>query len=298
MIKKTFITFFILFISYSCFVAYIAPDWWHASQHQWQENKIKAQKFLYEENTFQNVIIGTSLSSRLIMDSLPNTYNLALGGLGIFDGLSVLEHKSKLPENIFIEINFVLKPENEDFTSSVFSTVMFYPRKYIFSLREDKQPIAVLGQIPFLLKNRYRSPEKVKEKDNPIFEELLKDEIVEFSQKPEKDDLAKAFNKLRHHIKTLENRGAHIIFFEMPVNEKLETLPFAKDVRESFYYYFSPSTYEFTQLPRTIFFHTTDGLHLKESELVVYTKYFKSQNLKYFSNRNQEKIGAYRNALN
>ncbi|HLZ16795.1 MAG TPA: hypothetical protein VKQ08_07135 [Cyclobacteriaceae bacterium] len=45
----------------------------HSSQHQWQDNLIKAQEYIYgERDTTGDIIVGSSLSCRLAMDSLPS----------------------------------------------------------------------------------------------------------------------------------------------------------------------------------------------------------------------------------
>ena len=291
MIKKTILTAFLLFILYTIFVIQFAPKWWNASQHQWQSNVIKAQNFLYDDSdTIQNVIIGSSLSSRLVTDSLPHTSNLSFGGQCIFDGLKILSHKSKLPKNIFIEMNYVLRPESKEFTNSLLSPILYYPRKLILSLREDKQPIAVLGYIQMVALDKvksalfpiqeYRKKDKVETKSNDsstLFSKMLSLQIKEYSQQPDQKILDKSFNTLRDYILKMENESANIVIFEMPVNNKLEDLPKAKVIRETYYKYIPASKYKYISLPGSFKRETTDGLHLNEDEAMEYTTYFKSE---------------------
>ena len=298
MIKKTILTALLLFILYTIFVIQFAPKWWSASQHQWQSNVIKAQNFLYDDSdTIQNVIIGSSLSSRLITDSLPHTYNLSFGGQCIFDGLKILTHKSKIPRNIFIEMNYVLRPESKEFTKSLLSPILYYPRKLILSLREDKQPIAVLGFIQLVVLEKvksaffpiqeYTKKEKVETKSNDsntLFSKMLSLQIKEYSQDPDQKILDKSFITLKDYILKIENenKSANIVFFEMPINNKLEDLPKAKVIRETFYKYFPASKYKYISLPGSFERETTDGLHLNEDEAIKYTTYLKSENKNYF----------------
>ena len=107
MIKKSIILCISLFLIYTLFIYFLAPKWWTASQHQWQENIVKAQQFSYNKETFQNIIVGSSLSSRLIMDSIPETYNLSFAGQSIFDGLNIVCNSNKSIKNVFIEINLL-----------------------------------------------------------------------------------------------------------------------------------------------------------------------------------------------
>jgi hypothetical protein len=296
MIKKTIITFFTLVLSYYIFVVYFAPVWWHASQHQWQENVVKAQEFLYnEEISYKNVIVGSSLSNRLMMDSLPNTYNLAFDGQGVFDGLLILQHKSNLPKNIFIEMNFILRDENTQFSGSVFSQIMFYPRKYIPSLREDKQPIAILGNIPFIVMRKLKDEVPVQENAvneikettpqiNPLFPHMLKIRIEEYSKEPNKELLKKSFTKLKAMVSEFEKRGSKVLFFEMPVNKNLENLAMPHTLRKAFDDNFPIAKYRYTKLPNSFEYQTTDGVHLNTIEAIKYTTYLKSINFEYFNN--------------
>ena len=211
MIKRIISLTIILFITYSFFVISIAPKWWHASQHQWQDNIIKAQNFVYSNtDSFNNILIGSSLSCLLVMDSLPKTYNLAFGGQSIFDGLSVLNHTNRIPKNIFIEMNFPLRLENENFTSSINSPLSYYPKKIFSSLREEKQPLGILGmqinhRITEPLLGRIKSffysnklPEGGKrEKENNMFNKLLQLQIATYVKVPDKQLLKECFDNLK-----------------------------------------------------------------------------------------------------
>src|SRR5690349_5473276 len=81
-----------------------------AKQYSFQDNIVKAQGFMYGE-TEKNVVVGSSLSEKLAMDSLPGFYNLSFVGLSIFDGLHLIVSNNKYPRNILIETNLILRPE-------------------------------------------------------------------------------------------------------------------------------------------------------------------------------------------
>jgi len=293
MIKKTILTAVTLFTIYSIYVAFFAPKWWHAAQHQWQENIIKAQNFLYNESdTIQNVIIGSSLANRLIMDSLSKTYNLSFSGQSIFDGLNILTRKSKKPKNIFIEMNIVLRPEDKKFTQSLNSPILYYPREMIVSLREDKQPIAILpvaglelfsavfNKPLFAKHNREKSNKtEIKSSDeNRLFSKMLNLQIKDYSKEPDQEILDNSFNSLKEYVVKIEGNDTNIVFFEMPVDNRLKNLPQAQTVRETFMKFFPPTRYSYILLPDSSKYETTDGVHLTKEEARRYTIYFKSKN--------------------
>jgi hypothetical protein len=291
MIKKTIIIGISLFLIYTFFVTFLAPYWWKASQHQWQDNIIKAQKYIYDENGLHsNVIVGSSLSCRLIMDSIPQTYNLSFGGQSLFDGLNILTHSEKLPENVFIEINFVIRPEDKSFTSSL-NSVLFYPKKYLLSMRDNKQPIGVIGKlISYRIIGRIISHTKAflnladenEHNDDDIFPKMLQLQKDNYSIIPSESFLKESFENLKEYIVKLEKKNIKVIFFEMPVNYQLNNLPRANLIRKTFYEYFPKSSYKYISIPEFEKFVTSDGVHLSGDEAKIYTMYLKRNMENYF----------------
>lgn len=295
MIKKSILTFLLLFCVYSIFTIWISPKWWHASQHQWQDNTIKAQNYLYDDTSnFKNIIVGSSLSCRLIMDSLPGVYNLSFAGQTIFDGLEIITHKTKFPKNIFIEMNVLLREQTTEFTSNLNSPFLFYPRKVLPSLRFDKQPIAITGHFisnritnPFLKKLK-RDLHLTEQKRVPsdsstsLFSKMLTMQLKSYSELPDERILNMRFITLKKYTDQLEKLGLNVIFFEIPVNYLLNDLPKAKTIRECFYLHYPASSYTYIPIDRFTKYETTDGVHLKREEALEYTRYFrlKMKNLK------------------
>jgi hypothetical protein len=288
MIKKTILTSLVLLIMYSVFVEF-APEWWNASQNQWQENVVKAQHFIYDKNSgVQNVILGTSLSYRMINDSLPDTYNLSFSGESVLTGLAVLTHKTELPKNVFIEMNVVMLPENKELTKTLYTPVIYKLKKRLICLREDKQPLAVIGKIQVHIIERIKSilnPKRTEmvykqnDSDNEslIYNKMVNIQVVEYSKAPDDIALEKSFAALKKYVIFLEEKDINIIFYEVPVNHMLQNLPRAKIIREKFKEYFPVSKYHYIPLPSSMKCETTDGLHLKKNEAIQYTSYFKSE---------------------
>lgn len=294
MIKKTIVVGIVFFVIYTILTFSIMPDKF-VSQHQWQSNIITAQKFIYDDMAvYNNVIIGSSLSNRLVIDSLPKTFNLSFSGQSIYDGLNILSHKTNLPKNVFIEMNIALRGKDENFASAIFSPVLYYLRKLLPSLRDGKQPIGILGGItssiitrPFIegLKNIFQLNEESATNMNKkeLFSKMLLLEIKNYSQCPSQKTIKGSFDSLDKLVSQLENRGVNIVFFEIPVNSKLNNLPRAKTIRSAFYSSFPSSIYNYISIPDSCKFETTDGLHLNEDEALRYTMYLKSKLFNYLS---------------
>ena len=264
------------------------------SQHQWQDNVIKAQNFIYNFNSdiYPNVIVGSSLSNRLVMDSLKGYFNLSFVGLSISDGLIILNHSKNLPKNVFIEINESFKKEDKNFTSSLFNPFLYCLRKYIPSVRDGKQPIAIAGKLVLDIKGRIvgtktqtsakSTVNKIDSKQgDELFLNLLNGEAKAYSKSPSPQLLEEIFNKLHTYIEFLRKKGVNIFFFEMPVDNKLCSLPLSVTIRETFYKNFPAKYYNYIPQPNCSEYKTTDGIHLDEESALGYTIYFKEKTKNY-----------------
>lgn len=300
MIWKSILVTIILLVFYTAFVSKFAPIWWHTSQHQWQENVIKAQSYLYDDsNTIKNVIVGSSLSCKINCDSIPNTYNLAFNSQTVFDGLSLIDKKAQLPKTVFIEMNVILGKPNEDFISYLTTPVLLYSKKVLPALREDRQPISNIG---VKVKNRITQPliigfrrmvdalfsenpigektpvsKNVEQEGNKAFIQLLNIQKDYYSKEPNKQVVDDNFKVLKAYISKLEKSEVNVIFFEMPVNNDLKGQRLAVKVRDTFHKNFPVIKYKYISGPENVSFKTIDGVHLTKDEAIAYTSFFKSQ---------------------
>ncbi len=283
MIKKSLFIFLVIFTSYAIFVSIYSDNFTNISAHHWQENVNKAESFIYDENSvYSNIILGSSLSNRLIIDSLPNCFNLSFGGQSIFEGLAILTRIDNLPKSVFIEMNIVLKEENEDFIESLFS-ILYYPKKYLKVLRGKFQPITNFGDIVNTRITKFILPKIIvlnvnNSKSNPnLFEKLLEIQVDRYNKIPKEKKMEQNFNRLQTYVSSLEKKGVKIVFFEMPINYKLNNLPRAQIVRNAFFDKFPSNKYNFISIPSNENYITSDGLHLKPDEALKYTLFFKNQ---------------------
>lgn len=247
------------------------------SQHLWQDNLIKAEHFIYKANPPSDVIVGSSLSTKIKMSMLPGVGNIAFVGQSIYEGLDILSHQKYLPKNVFIEINIVFRKENERFTSMLFCPVLYNLKKFFPSLREEYQPAGFLYQIG----NRFIHDKPDATVDDFVFKKLLNQEIEKNSKLPDPKIVEESFRTLQHYVHALESKGVNVVFFEMPVNPALYHSPRVSFVRTNFYKYFPPEKYHYIFSPDWSMYHTSDGLHLKPEEALQYTSFFKLQMAKY-----------------
>jgi hypothetical protein len=268
-----------VFLALDAAFVHLGPSGRPMAQHQWQDNLIKAERFVYGTgDEKEDVLVGTSLSGRLVMEKLPDIFNLGLGGLGILDGLDVLLQSQRRPRIVYIEMNMVLRERHAEFIASLNQPVLFHLRKWFPSMRDENQPVAMMMKTLRGSGMRFGSQAEVQEAhgEESIFTKMLAIHMADYVKIPRRALLDEQFNQLKTDVRALEKRSAAVVFFEMPVNEQLSELPRMRKIREYFHNYFPPKDYKYIARPDSGQYLTTDGEHLGHLEALRYTEYFKS----------------------
>lgn len=245
---------------------------------------------MFDVDRVDNLIVGSSLSQKLVMDSLPNFYNLSLGGLSIFDGLGILKNKSELPKTVFIEINYIDRVEDLSFKKIVASPVLnlFKEKSKIF--RSDKTPLALVrNMFTSLLLNLFFNKTieqanddwSVEFQKNEINNEEVLNKMIALQRNRYSDwiDTSKMemqFKLLKKHVEFLESEEVQVVFYEMPVNSQLSQLSTPHYIRENIINSFPENIFIKTS-SNSDAFKTVDGLHLSDIESQIYTSYFKNE---------------------
>lgn len=270
MIKKSVCCFMILAILHLCFVLF-NPSIGMAT-HQWQDNVLKAQQFMYAEKS-DTVMIGTSLSARIIRDSIPFVKSVSFGGCAVEDGLKIILSKGKTPKYVLVETNLFLREGNTELVSRITKGIVPEIRKWVPSLREQYEPICLFASM--LMSSANINPQAGMSKVNL---DLLNESI---NLKLENDELIpeeKAKSRLQDIKKLifeLEEKGTQFVFFEMPVNERLLHLKKYEQIRGIMQKEFPSNKY--TYLPAdTSKYLTTDGEHLDFDGQQRYSHYFRT----------------------
>jgi hypothetical protein len=296
MIRKSFLTALALFLLHALFV-YVNPV--SSTQYALQGNTIKAQHFIYGD-ALENIIIGSSLSNRLVMDSLQGMSNLSFSGMGIFDGLSILNQSGITPRIVFIETNIISRTENEEFTSYINSPILSPIKRAIPSLRDEYQPIGILGELIIRTVKGKRASDDVidqmtvtqKPGDDAFFNKMLALQAEDYNEIPDTIMLRTRFEQLALEVERLEAKGAKVVFFEMPVNETLCDLPEPHTIRAFYRKYFPETRYAYIRVPHCSGYKTTDGAHLAGDEATRYTMYFKTHAEALLANDDHLSVGS------
>jgi hypothetical protein len=232
------------------------------------------------------VILGSSLANKIAVEELPGFYNLALSGLSVYDGGAVLLSRKSLPKMVYIELNVIQRPENENFTGEFTSSVYAWCKQVLPALRTENRPVILMKKmidnVPKLLHPakptvRHRIVKRPVLKNyylpQSLFKSLMAIQVKAYSER-DTSLINRSVLVLKNLVAKIEARGSKVVFFEMPVNPAIQQSPKATLIRQTVKQSFP--NYQFIDLPPTTF-KTRDGLHLAQKEAMDYTLYFKDQ---------------------
>ena len=271
MIKKAIVTFAVLFCAHLALVLFKPAL--GKTTHQWQDNVVKAQTYLFK-NQVDSVIVGSSLSSRIICDSIPSLMSLAFDGCSVEDGLRIIMEKKNKPQFVLIESNFFLRDGSPQLFLSQTNPLLCKIRELIPSLREKYQPICIFSHLFRKLMGNYINGE-IKNKEIILNKEIER----RLSEKKDSLDnirLSNRLNTLKAMMNSLEKQGVKFVFFEMPINERLYDIENNVQTRRVVKLHFLPDQYSFLPSDTTKYL-TTDGIHLGDREARIYSHYLKNQ---------------------
>ena len=269
MIKRSILCFAVLF-GIHLVIVLLNPMVGMAT-HQWQDNVIKAQQFIYAEKS-DTVMVGTSLSARIIRDSIPTVKSVSFGGCAVEDGMRIILSKGDLPRFILAETNLFFLDGNPELVSKMTEGVMPMLRRWIPSLREQYQPICMLASM--MASAADINPQAgTSTVDMDLLNESIEHHIKYDWQMPEAQAETR-MGDMKRLVEMFEAKGTRVLFFEMPVNERLTHLKRYDQTRELMQKTFPADRYTYLPFDTTRYV-TTDGEHLDYEGQQVFSHYFK-----------------------
>lgn len=269
MIKKSFLSFLVMFGIHAV-ITYLLPSLGMAT-NQWQDNMVKAQHFLYDEDA-DTAMIGTSLSARILPDSIPSVRSVAFGGCAVEDGLRLILSKPKAPHCVLVETNLFLRNGNDELVEKMTKGIIPQVKRWIPSLRESNEPICLLSGL--MIKAAGINPQAAAMTvDMEQLKESIKRHLADDKSLSD-TELAQRMETIKPLLIQLEQKGTKLIFFEMPIHQELYHLKELEQTRQAVRKAFPKTRY--TYLPNdTTTYLTTDGLHLDYEGQQRYSHFIK-----------------------
>lgn len=266
------------FIAWSVVIG-ILPEDMGWEQPIWNENTSLGQDFLYGDPLGEEdiVVLGSSLSALLPLDSITGrrVRRLALSGMGVRDGLAILESMAKGPAMVLIETNLITKAPNDEFSKALLSPVPRELGRYFPAMRQRNQPVTVLMGGLFYLKNGApadRRPVIVPER--PINQFMLDQRRAEYAEVIPADELSLSLQSLRLRLERLASRtGTKVVLFEMPVHPDLCESDRAEGIRKEIGKVFAEDDFSLFLAPDCTVYRTSDGHHLTQASAMQYARF-------------------------
>lgn len=267
-IYKIIFLFVILFGLYNLFLVLEKPDI-KMFQNQWQKNYSFAQDFIYE-NKAENIIVGSSMAARMQNDFLPKDfYNLSFSGGSVLTGLEIIKKSGFIPKNIYIETNIIFRNKDNKLLNNLFYPILWQIKKHIPVLQEKYQP---LNLVASKIRGSYGKTHKehMQEKRNEkIFNLTIQRRLKNYNKSLESYE--NKLSDLKILIEYFSKKGVNIVFFEMPIENRLANSIKAKEQRKIIKNNFANKWFK---LPSNDNYVTADGIHLIFPSAFKFSKEF------------------------
>lgn len=253
----------------------IAPRYAPRAENVPVANQMSAQQFLYGQAP-SAVILGSSLSGRIRSDLLPDgSYNLALGGLSVWDGLAVVEATGRFPDLLMVEANVLDRPASPDFARGVIAQPLRSLRAHIKSLRAAARPLTVglsyaqavwRRLLPVTTTAAPAQPGSAAPFETALdrrFAQLLEVQMQRYGKAMSDEELT-ALAQSADRLVALADRGVRIEFFELPVHPGLCEQARPRQLRAWVQARYPDLHYR--RVGRCSDVRTTDGVHLDAME--------------------------------
>lgn len=268
------ITFFLIFLGlYSGFVYFLSPQK-IPKQSWWQHNRVRVESFLTEGKNSKYVIVGSSMSDRMLPKSNSGWFNLSLVGEGALTGLSILKNSDTSPKFVLIEVNQLSVKENEKFSQENTDPFFVFTRRNFPVLKSEKQPLNYAVGFVIQFTDRFfaaeAKPEPKQEKESLEISKRLKEEHLQevrrwYGAAVEQKKLNDRMIYLSSVLKELEAKGVRPIFFEMPMHPEILVSAKETRTRETVQKNFPPSQYLWF-IDNEDIYEDSDALHLAYPE--------------------------------
>ena len=278
MVRKAVFTTLLLLLLYSLFIYAFQGKIHRTGLTVQQNNIVKAEEFLYENGQkADTIVVGSSMSNRLLFDSLPgHYYNLALEGLSSADGLGLIVRAKHRPRLVLIETNSMDRLPDTAFSEALTKPALSVIRKYMPLTRLKYQPVGVVKALIRDWSAEKRSTVETESIDTSFVSKLIQARLIDMNRIPPENEMQAKIDVSAAYIKSLQASGTQVIFFEMPTDPRVRNTILSGRVRKLVGSTFPESAYPYVQFPAD-FYQTTDGVHLPWSECARYTRYLYTQ---------------------
>lgn len=294
MVKNILIVFFIILAIYSLFRIVLIPEDRYVHSGSLESTKIKAENYLfssdeeYAKRYRENILIGTSVSNDILMDSLPNITNLAFAGQKPYMGLRLIEARGINPKRIFVESNFLMWYDQTNFEEDLFDQKIYLSKKYIPIFREGFQPLAMFTSTiqSLQLQDKFEdhitqftsAEDSIKHQEQVVarVNAFIENDYPHYKDHVTEEDKQQIKARMKTYLDEFVKRGVIIVFYETPVTQKFCESPLYEDMRKLIHelYPSGEQVYYMPYIPCGDYV-TSDAVHLGMEERQKFAHFFR-----------------------
>jgi hypothetical protein len=260
----TAVTAALSFAAYATFVQFV-PFSVPVVQNQVDTNMMRAQNFL--AGNPQTVLVGSSLTFRLPPALLePQVANIGMVGGSSLTGLAMVDGSGQRPRLVLVEINLLERPLDRDAVQAQLRFPERFLRKHFRVFRTGYDPANLLWRGLTTLTHQVDADLMV----TPQAAHAFYLEQQRFKAHPPE------ITNFRHNLKqtaalvaSLEAKGVHVGFFEMPIDPRLMDSPADTMIRHAVAQAFPPGRYCWLHPEIPGGAHTVDSMHLTTGDAAI-----------------------------
>ena len=220
------------------------------------------------------VLVGSSITFRLKEEyfTTRGLRNLALAGGSPVTGLEIVANQSRLPQYILVEANVLGRPTDvalvERYSRGDTEPVFFRPVRAAVAAYEQRlhAPLTHEQVARDLLRLVGQPPGDF---DNRVYADRA---LQQFNAEDPTDATRLNAKRIEGLIRTVEQRGARVLLFELPYAESIEGSRFAATTRETIHAAFPDSKRWLPVEVDRSELRWADGIHLDERSAVIVTQ--------------------------
>jgi hypothetical protein len=280
MIQKSILGALLLLIAYEANLRLWPPRGNQTLTYS-QGNLIRAQRQIYGAHSGKVMFLGSSLTVTLEPYlQRGNASCLALAGMGVRDGLRILEHMHSRPPLLMIEINRLQRQPNQEFLQSLLASPFFEMRGASRALRHEYQPANLF--VPWLEQTFQLAPRELDPDPSPRPRRRLPPQLNNLSRTLEQhqreiEDGLRDLPGWSPSLQELRGQGVPIAFYEIPEVAAHTQSSAAEQLRQQLRGTFPSPLFGWVPLDRSDSYYTYDGQHLCDDDAYAYARYLLGQ---------------------
>lgn len=249
-------------------------------EHQWDRNVLKAEEFLLNNAHCKNIILGSSMASKIDASILGSDWcNLAFDGQSAYDGLDLLLLSELEPQIVLIEANVLERGANTFFLEKLRNPINSYLMQHFAIFKTKNKPTQYIRDpVKYQLISpllRYWPEHQSGHSEKPV----LKEQILISQRKYQSRALSKEEEERITNLfaDLVALNDSKVLFFFMPSHESLCDLNWELELKRMLAEKIGKEN--IIDAPNCTEYKTSDAVHLDRESALRFSGFLQS-NLK------------------